>query len=123
MNDSKQYEEGDIMFSERLSLLRTSKKLTHQDMADRLGITRQAYGLYESGKREPDFETLQKLADFFDVDTDYLLGRTNKPKIDENGGRAYYGGSKNLSEEEIIVAEAAIEAYRAAQKRKLDKQE
>ncbi|WP_028987646.1 helix-turn-helix domain-containing protein [Thermicanus aegyptius] len=67
------------MFQKRLKALRTKKKLTHQDMADFLGISRQAYGLYENGKREPDFHTLQKLADFFNVSTDYLLGRTDEP--------------------------------------------
>lgn len=48
-------------------------------MAEMLGITRQAYGHYESGKREPDFVTLEKLATFFNVSTDYLLGRVDNP--------------------------------------------
>lgn len=67
------------MFSDRLVKLRTEKKWTHKFIADRLGITRQAYGMYENGKREPDFETLEKIADMFEVDIDYLLGRTDTP--------------------------------------------
>jgi transcriptional regulator with XRE-family HTH domain len=64
------------MFAQRLEKLRLEKGLTHQEMADMLGITRQAYGNYESGKREPDFKTLDKLADFFNVSLDYLLGKS-----------------------------------------------
>ncbi|MFD2614466.1 helix-turn-helix domain-containing protein [Paenibacillus gansuensis] len=107
------------MFADRLSILRTNKKLTHQDMADRLGITRQAYGNYESGKREPDYETLQKLADLFNVSLDYLLGRDQAH--DENKGFAFYGGGSDLTEEEKEIAEAAanaaIDAYRKGKKK------
>lgn len=65
------------MFPKRLEQLRLEKDLTHQQMANILGITRQAYGNYESGKRQPDFETTRKLADFFNVSVDYLLGRSD----------------------------------------------
>jgi len=69
------------MFSERLEILRLKKELTHQQMADMLGVTRQAYSNYENGKREPDFATLEKLANFFKVSTDYLLGRPSDPSV------------------------------------------
>jgi transcriptional regulator with XRE-family HTH domain len=62
---------------DRLRNLRNEKDLTQQDLADFLGITRPAYTAYESGRRQPDNETLSKLADFFGVSVDYLLGRTN----------------------------------------------
>jgi transcriptional regulator with XRE-family HTH domain len=107
------------MFGERLSILRINKKLTHQDMADRLGITRQAYGNYENDNREPGFETMQKLADFFEVSVDYLLGRTENSdgKTDDGDiGRAFYGGADQYSEEELEIAraaaKAAVEGYR-----------
>jgi len=71
------------LLNERLSKLRKSKKLTQQDMADKLGITRQGYGNYESGKRDIDSNTLIKISDILRVNTDYLLGRTdNKDGID-----------------------------------------
>ena len=44
--------------------------------------------MYETGQREPDFETLERLADFFNVDLDYLLGRTNKTTVIPSSG--YY---------------------------------
>jgi len=75
-----------IMFAKRLEKLRHEKDLTHQQMADMLGITRQAYGNYELAKREPDIKTLKVLADFFNVSLDYLLGKSpvrSSPDHDE----------------------------------------
>lgn len=99
------------MLPERLAKLRIDKKLTHEDMAKKLGITRQGYGNYEAGKRDIDTETLKKLADLFDVDTDYLLGRTDVPKS-AFSGRAYYGGGSDWTDEERKLAEAAVEDWR-----------
>ncbi|WP_274363742.1 helix-turn-helix domain-containing protein [Paenibacillus thermotolerans] len=69
-----------MLRTDRLTQLRNERKKTHQDMADMLGITRPAYTAYESGSRKPDSKTLLKLADFFDVYVDYLLGRTDQRK-------------------------------------------
>lgn len=63
------------MLSLRLRELRGEADVTQQDMANYLGITRQAYAAYETGTRQPDFVTLAKLAKYFDVTTDFLLGR------------------------------------------------
>ena len=46
-------------------------------MADRLKISRSSIGMYENGEREPSFELLEAIADFFNVDMDYLLGKTS----------------------------------------------
>ena len=61
--------------------LRTSSGLTQSKIASKLGISRSTIGMYETGAREPDFDTLEKIADFFNVDTDYLLGRTDKTTL------------------------------------------
>lgn len=71
------------MFPKRLKALRLQRKLTHQDMADLLGITRQGYSKYENGQSQPDIDTINKLAEFFNVTTDYLLGRTDHPNPSE----------------------------------------
>ncbi|GED04325.1 helix-turn-helix domain-containing protein [Bacillus atrophaeus] len=72
------------MLSDRLVELRKSKKLTQQGLANRLKITRSSLSQYEIGKRQPDYETLKKIADFFEVSTDYLLGYSNtKPVVEE----------------------------------------
>lgn len=63
------------MLGGRLVDLRKKRKLTQQDIADRLHMTRSTYAQYEIGRRVPDYETLEKLADFFEVSIDYLVGR------------------------------------------------
>jgi transcriptional regulator with XRE-family HTH domain len=65
------------MFPKRLKALRSEKKLSQQSMGDLLGITRQAYAKYENNESEPDIATINKLAAFFNVSTDYLLGISN----------------------------------------------
>lgn len=70
-----------MSFQERLKRLRLAKKLTQDDMAKVLGITRQAYGYYESStnQRETDHQATKKLANFFNVSIDYLLENTDNP--------------------------------------------
>ncbi|MDG2979645.1 helix-turn-helix transcriptional regulator [Latilactobacillus curvatus] len=62
------------MFSVRLKELRKEMNKTQEQVAQSVGITRPAYTAYESGKRQPDFEMLKKLAEYFNVSADYLLG-------------------------------------------------
>ena len=54
--------------------LRMQNHYTQGQMADLLGISRSAVSMYETGNREPDLETLEKIAKFFNVDMNYLLG-------------------------------------------------
>lgn len=58
----------------RLKEIRQEKKLSQKDLTKKLNISQQAISLYEKGDREPKLETWQKLADFFNVPVDYLLG-------------------------------------------------
>lgn len=58
----------------RLKEIRQEKKLSQKDLTKKLSISQQAISLYEKGDREPKLETWQKLADFFNVPVDYLLG-------------------------------------------------
>ena len=64
-------------FAKVFKSLRTQHKLTQQELATKLGVSRSAIGIYENGEREPDFETLEAIADFFNVDMDYLIGRSS----------------------------------------------
>lgn len=79
-------------FQNVLKSLRTSMGLTQADLAKALKISRSTIGMYEKGAREPDFETLETIADFFNVDIDYLMGRTNKTTkvIDPNSEDSSY---------------------------------
>jgi transcriptional regulator with XRE-family HTH domain len=67
------------LLGDRLRQQRKQRKLTQENVAQRIGVARTTYAMYEQNSREPDNETLQKLADFFEVSIDYLLGRTNDP--------------------------------------------
>lgn len=62
-------------FKDILKKLRLEKGLTQNDLSKITGLTRSAIGMYELGKREPSFEVLEQLADFFNVDMNTLLGK------------------------------------------------
>ena len=64
-------------FNDRLKALRKQKGLSQRALAEKLKMSKSAVSMYESGFREPDHETTEKIADFFNVDVDYLLGRSN----------------------------------------------
>lgn len=65
------------IYSERIKTLRTARNVSQSDLANILGVSRSTVGMYETGKREPDLATLDAIADFFNVDMDYLTGRSN----------------------------------------------
>lgn len=83
------------MFSEVLKELRESRKLTQSDLAKELGLKRQSISNYENNGRQPDFDILNKIADYFDVTTDYLTGRTN---FKQPGMKSYF-----TQEEKVII--------------------
>ncbi len=64
-------------FPERLKREREKKEISQTDLARLIGISNVMLSRYESGKRTPDFKTLEALADYFGCTTDYLLGRTD----------------------------------------------
>lgn len=62
---------------DNLKALRESKKITQTQLGEHIGAKKSAISLWESGKRQPDQETLVRLANFFEVTVDYLLGRND----------------------------------------------
>jgi len=68
-------------FPERLRRLRQDRGLSQSDLGGEIGVAQSTVGMWESGKREPDFETLIKLARFFGVSVAYLLGADEKPVV------------------------------------------
>lgn len=64
------------MFGDRLKELREEKGLTQEKLGDFVNLTKANISKYESGKLEPNLDTINLLADFFSVSTDYLFGRT-----------------------------------------------
>ncbi|TPG68928.1 XRE family transcriptional regulator [Brevibacillus laterosporus] len=116
------------MLTEILAKLRTTKKITQADLAKKLGIARTTYAGYENGSRKPDPDTLQKLADVFEVSVDYLLGRTDNPtNINKSGyhdddlcaGLAFsHGGKEKLTEEEEDYLRVSLEIFRKMKEKK-----
>lgn len=66
------------MFALKLKELRENLGLSQRALALKLHISQSTVGMWESGQREPNFKTIERLADFFNVSTDYLLGITDK---------------------------------------------
>lgn len=60
-------------FAKNLKELRTEANLTQASLAEKMGVSQRAVSNWEQGARQPDYDTLLKLAHFFDVTTDYLL--------------------------------------------------
>ncbi len=65
-----------MKMGERLRELRLTRNLSQEEVARHIGITRSAYSHYEINNRQPVYETLIKLAAFFDVSLDYIIGGT-----------------------------------------------
>ncbi|MBQ4563068.1 MAG: LexA family transcriptional regulator [Lachnospiraceae bacterium] len=68
-------------FPNILKHLRTQRGINQSELATALGVSRSAIGMYESGKREPDFETMEAIADYFNVDMNYLHGLQSQQHI------------------------------------------
>ena len=85
---------------ETLKIIRKRKGIKQKEVADYLGITGSAYNHYESGRNQPDIQTLNKLADYFNVTVDMLLGRSEIQEIIDN-----YTQSENDSnfENNIVI--------------------
>lgn len=77
------------MFAERIKELRKEKGITQVELAEAIGLSKGTVAMWEVGKREANFETLDKLADYFGKSVDYILGRSDD-------------GSKNACEEDMV---------------------
>lgn len=72
---------AESIFADRIRQLRAEKGVSQQKVADALGITKTGYQFYEYGTQSPSFAILPRIADFFDVSADYLLGRSDDPHL------------------------------------------
>ena len=91
------------MFSVRLKELREKLGMSQQKFANSFGVAQSTVGMWESGKREPNYEITQQIADYFNVSVDYLLGRDTKPTLDEQLDGvdfALYGEIHDLTDDE-----------------------
>lgn len=112
------------IFAKRLKAERENRKAkdskwTQGYVADLIGVARTTYTSYENGTKEPGFEILSKLADVFEVSNDYLTGRSVSRAPD--AGRAFYGGGKDWTPEELEAADAYIEMLRQKKKERQER--
>ena len=110
-------------FAERLRLLRQKRGLSQQELAKKLGISNSTVSMYERGERSPDLEMLELIGDFFNVDTDYLIGKEvgsmyyldpdvaqfaqalyERPEM-----RVLFDASRKLTKEDLEMVTALIE--------------
>jgi transcriptional regulator with XRE-family HTH domain len=68
-------------FKDRLKELRLNRKMTQEELGKTFNVIKQTISSWENGNSRPDIDMASKIADFFEVTTDYLLGRTNESRI------------------------------------------
>ncbi|KHF27820.1 HTH-type transcriptional regulator ImmR [Anoxybacillus sp. BCO1] len=95
-----------MTFGKRLRILRKNRNLTQKDLADRFNVGESTIGMYERDEREPSFEFVKQLADFFNVTTDYLLGRTDDPNPPESKDNEELGTLARINQ---LIKEYGIE--------------
>lgn len=91
------------MFTKRLKSLRKEAGLTQKEIADHFKTSPQSYAQWEKGLRSPSKESLEKLAQFFDVSTDYLLGNSELKNPEDqlsNVELLFRKTSKNMTPEQ-----------------------
>lgn len=116
----------DIM--NRIKVLRLERNIKQVDLAKAVSVSQAALSGYETGKYEPDFDTLKRIAAYFDVSIDYLLGgkldsRDNVSATEDDIKAAFWGGDKDLSAEDMDAMWADVKNFAAfvAQRKKQEK--
>lgn len=115
----------------RLRALRNEKKMTQAELGKAINVSNVSISGYENGIRFPDTETLEKLATFFDVSTDYLLGRSDEKNPASQGYNSEFEAFKNnpqlsafwreLPESEEEQVQELYEMWKIISKRNQDK--
>ena len=117
-----------MKFGEILKMLRTEKGITQVEMAEMLGISRSSVGMYEQGKREPDFELEEKIADLFNVSLDFLrtgditkhggwyldeeTAREAQHVFDDPDARMLFDAARDASPEAIRLAAEMLKTFK-----------
>jgi transcriptional regulator with XRE-family HTH domain len=110
------------VLGKRLKVAREKKRLSQIEAAKLLGISNGTLSGYERNYRDPDTQTLEKMANLFEVSTDYLLGRTDDPRghskeDNEDVNIAFYNLNE-LTEEQKEIVQKQIEIFKKMNKGK-----
>jgi transcriptional regulator with XRE-family HTH domain len=101
---------------EKIRMLRNELGLTQEQLGLKINLSKANISKYERSDLEPNLETLELLAEVFNVSVDFLLGRTTKRKSD-GSITAYHIDADGLTEEEIEAVENMIEFYKQKHKK------
>lgn len=85
-----------IVIGEKIKELRKNSKITQEQLGNAIGVSKMAVSYFEKGKKAPGRETLEKIADYFNVTTDYLLGRSEDPELNEEENKTVTEEGKNI---------------------------
>lgn len=107
-----------MLIGEKIKELRKNSKITQEQLGNAIGVSKMAISYFEKGKKSPGRESLEKIADYFGVTTDYLLGRSEDPELNEEENKVVSEEGKNimsliesLSEDERKKAWEQLEMY------------
>lgn len=107
----------------RLRNLRKNHGLTMKEFGAKFSLAESTISGYENENRNPDLETIDKFATFFNVSVDYMMGRTIIPSVSEEYNMSFFGRPENYTEDEIEEMEAALKRYRAMKRRAAEQAE
>ncbi|AFU14624.1 hypothetical protein IEC_03100 [Bacillus toyonensis] len=103
------------IIGERIFELRKEKKLTQEKIGENIGVSKQTVSKYEKGTKIPSRENIEKLADFFNVPTDFLLGKSDSTIKSSNNIKEIFESDelhwdgRKLSPDEIESVKALLE--------------
>lgn len=100
-------------FSNKLKQLRTDRRVTQEALAKAICVSRSTIGMYEQGTREPSFEMLEAIADFFNVDMADLVGSSSSPAVPSYSPRALAVAAAfdRAQEREKAIVELTLQEY------------
>ena len=87
---------------DRIVSLRNEKNITQSQLAEELNISPSAIGMYEQGRRKPSYELLEEICDYFNVDMDYLMGRSDIKNRYQAGLKYDWENKKEEKENDIF---------------------
>ncbi|WP_338950876.1 helix-turn-helix domain-containing protein [Fusobacterium nucleatum] len=87
---------------DRIVSLRNEKNITQSQLAEELNISPSAIGMYEQGRRKPSYELLEEICDYFNVDMDYLMGRSDIKNRYQAGLKYDWESKKDEKENNIF---------------------
>ena len=107
-----------VAYNDVLVYLRKREGLSQTELAKRTGLTRSAISMYETGRREPDLETFEIFADFYNVDMNTIMGQPEKNSqlTDAQIDDTLLSLLTELTPDEIPIAVAYIQGIIAARK-------